>query len=257
MAKFLNWFELAARLEGLAAIDKVKLFAAGSPPMLRALSLTLGQIGDPAILRVIAKSLALTLVIFAVLGVAAVFATRAVVAAYGWGDDAGFAAAAVAGLAVIVGAWLLFRAVAIPVIGLFADEVVAAIEARHYPAAAQIAKPATVALSAKLALASLARLILLNLLAVPLYGVLLFTAIGPLILFLAINALLLGRDLGEMVAARHLSAEARKDWLRVTRGQRAIMGAIVTGIFMIPIVNLIAPIVGAGMATHLFHRGRT
>jgi len=34
------------------------------------------------------------------------------------------------------------------------------------------------------------------------------------------------------------------------------MGAIVTGIFMIPIINLIAPIVGAGMATHLFHRGQ-
>lgn len=222
--------------------------------MFRALSLTLAQIGDTAILRVIAKSVALTLVIFAALGVAAVFITRAVVAAYGWGDDAGFAAAAAAGLAVVVGAWLLFRAVAIPVIGLFADDVVAAIEARHYPTAAQIARPATAALSVRLAVASLARLILLNLLAVPLYAVLLFTAIGPLILFIAINALLLGRDLGEMVAVRHLNTEARKNWLRVTRGQRALMGAIVTGIFMIPIINLIAPIVGAGMATHLFHR---
>jgi CysZ protein len=248
---------LARRLEGLAAIDKAKLLAAVIQPMLRALSLTLGQIGDRAILGVIVKSLALTLVIFGIVGVAAVFVTRAVVAAYGWGSDAGMAAAAAAGLAVIVGAWLLFRAVAIPVIGLFADEVVAAIEARHYPAAAQIAQPATVALSLRLALASVARLILLNLLAVPLYAVLLFTAIGPVILFIIVNALLLGRDLGEMVAVRHLGAQARKDWLRVTRGERAIMGLIVTGIFMIPIVNLIAPIVGAGMATHLFHRRQT
>lgn len=222
--------------------------------MLRALSLTLGQIGDPAILRVITKSLALTLLVFAILGVAAIFITRAVVAAYGWGSDAGFAAAAVAGIGAIISAWLLFRAVAIPVIGLFADEIVAAIEARHYPAAAQVAQPASLSLSLRLALASLARLILLNLLAVPFYAVLLFTAIGPVILFVAINALLLGRDLGEMVAVRHLGAQARKDWLRVTRGERAIMGVIVTGVFMIPIVNLIAPIVGAGMATHLFHR---
>lgn len=224
--------------------------------MLRAFSLTLAQIGDPAILRVIAKSLALTLMIFAALGIAAIFATRSVVAAYGWGDDAGFAAAAAAGVAVIVSAWLLFRAVAIPVIGLFADDVVAAIEARHYPAAAQIARRATAALSVKLAFASFARLILLNLLAVPLYGLLLFTAIGPLILFLAINALLLGRDLGEMVAVRHLDTAAVKSWLRVTRGERAFIGAVVTGVFMIPIINLIAPIVGAGMATHLFHRGQ-
>lgn len=248
---------MARRLEGLAAIDKVKLLAAVMPPMLRALSLTLGQIGDRAILGVIAKSLALTLVIFGIVGVAAVFLTRAAVAAYGWGSDAGMAAAAAAGLAVIVGAWLLFRAVAIPVIGLFADAVVAAIESRHYPAAAQIARPATVALSLRLALASVARLILLNLLAVPFYAVLLFTAIGPAILFIIVNALLLGRDLGEMVAVRHLGAQARKDWLRVTRRERAIMGLIVTGIFMIPIINLIAPIVGAGMATHLFHRRQT
>jgi CysZ protein len=225
--------------------------------MLRAFSLTLAQIGDPGILRVIAKSLALTLMIFAVLVIGSVFATRALVATYyGWDVGVSMAAAAAAGLGVIIGAWLLFRAVAIPVIGLFADEVVAAIEARHYPAAAQIARPATAALSVKLAFASFARLILLNLLAVPLYGLLLFTAIGPLILFLAINALLLGRDLGEMVAVRHLDTAAVKSWLRVTRGERAIMGAVVTGVFMIPIINLIAPIVGAGMATHLFHRGQ-
>jgi CysZ protein len=249
---------LARRLECAAAIDKAKLLTALTCAMFRALSLTLGQIGDTTILRVIAKSLALTLVIFVVLAIGAVFVTRALVATYyGWGIGVSTAAAAAAGLAVIVSAWLLFRAVAIPVIGLFADEVVAAIEARHYPAAAQIARPATAGLSAKLALASLTRLILLNLLAVPLYGVLLFTAIGPLILFLAINALLLGRDLGEMVAVRHLDTAARKGWLRVTRGERAIMGAIVTGIFMIPIINLIAPIVGAGMATHLFHRGQS
>jgi CysZ protein len=248
---------LARRLEGQATIDKAKLLAAVIQAMLRALSLTLGQIGDRAILGVIAKSLALTLVIFGIIGVAAVLVTRAVVAAYGWGSDAGMAAAAAAGLAVIVCAWLLFRAVAIPVIGLFADAVVAAIEARHYPAAAQNARPATVALSLRLAFASVARLILLNLLAVPLYAVLLFTAIGPVILFIVLNALLLGRDLGEMVAVRHLGAQARKDWLRVTRGERAIMGLIVTGIFMIPIINLIAPIVGAGMATHLFHRRQT
>src|SRR3546814_2500525 len=36
----------------------------------------------------------------------------------------------------IAGSWLLFRAVAIAVVGLFADAIVADVEARHYPAAA-------------------------------------------------------------------------------------------------------------------------
>lgn len=246
--------KVARRLKRLGAIDKIKLLAALSWVMLRALSLTLGQIGDPAILRVIAKSLALTLLIFALLSIGAVFATRALVAAYGWGADVGMAAAAAAGMGVVVGAWLLFRAVAIPVIGLFAEDVVAAIERRHYPAAARMAQPPDIMLSLRMALASLARLILLNLLAVPLYALLLFTAIGPLILFVVINAILLGRDLGDMVAARHYDKRERSDWLRVTRGERAIMGSIVTAIFMIPFVNFIAPIIGAGMATHLFHR---
>src|SRR3546814_5616194 len=39
-------------------------------------------------------------------------------------------------LLLIAGSWLLFRAVAIIVIGLFADAIVAAVEGRHYPAAA-------------------------------------------------------------------------------------------------------------------------
>ena len=32
------------------------------------------------------------------------------------------------------------------------------------------------------------------------------------------------------------------------------MGVIVTGIFLLPVVNLLAPVLGAAMATHLFHR---
>ena len=39
-------------------------------------------------------------------------------------------------LAIIAGSWLLFRAAAIVVVGLFADAIVADVEGRHYPAAA-------------------------------------------------------------------------------------------------------------------------
>jgi CysZ protein len=165
-------------------------------------------------------------------------------------------AAAVAAVGALAAAWLLFRAVAVPVIGLFADEVVAAIEAKHYPQAAQIAKPASLAVSIRLAIASLIRLIGFNLLALPLYGILMFTAVGPIVLFVAINAVLLGRDLGEMVAIRHMDRATMKGWLDRTRGQRAFMGFAVTGLFLVPILNLIAPIIGAGLATHMFHGSR-
>jgi uncharacterized protein involved in cysteine biosynthesis len=34
------------------------------------------------------------------------------------------------------------------------------------------------------------------------------------------------------------------------------MGAITTGVFVLPVVNLLAPVLGAAMATHLLQLGR-
>jgi CysZ protein len=107
-----------------------------------------------------------------------------------------------------------------------------------------------------LGLASLLRVLLVNLLALPVYIFFIFTAIGPLILFMAVNAILLGRDLAEMVAIRHLPLSEARVWLRGNRLQYGLLGLIVTGLFLIPFINLVAPIIGAGAATHLFHRRR-
>lgn len=221
--------------------------------MLRALTSSLGQLGDPAFIRLFFRSLLLTLLLFLLLGAVAIMATTMIVTARGGGAEAGLAAAAAAGLAVIVCGWLLFRAVAILVMSFFADQIVAAVEHRHYPVAAALARVPGPGVAIRLGLMSLLRLLIVNLLAIPLYALLLVTGIGPVLLFFLINAVLLGRDLGEMVAVRYLDGEGQRRWLRVTRGERALMGAIVTGLFMIPFVNLVAPIIGAAMATHLFH----
>ncbi len=225
--------------------------------MFRAFSLSVHQISDPAILKVLAKSFALTLAIFVGLGFVLSVVAERLAEAGGWGQDGGALAGLLAAIGTLLAAWLLFRAVAIPIIGFFADDVVAAVEQRHYPAAMTHAQPPSFALSMQLALMSVLRLILLNLLALPFYAVLLFTAIGPFVLFIAVNAVLLGRDLGEMVSARHMDGGARKSWLRASRGQRLLLGLIVTGLFMIPVVNIFAPIIGAAMATHLFHDRRS
>ncbi len=224
--------------------------------MLRALSLTFRQLGDRAIVRILLKSLALTTLIFIIAGIGLVAAAQWVAAAYGWGEETGTAATVVATIVAVACAWLLFRAVAVPVIGFFADEIVIAIEAKHYPDAARLAKPASMAVSLRLGFGSVLRLIGLNLIALPLYLVLIFTAVGPIVAFVAVNALLLGRDLGEMVAVRHLDPAGLKGWLRTTRGPRAVLGLIVTGLFLVPFINLLAPVIGAGMATHLFHGRR-
>lgn len=224
-------------------------------PFLRAF----GQLGDPAFRRILAKSLALT---FALVLSAAALA--------GWllpgtnpcgigpldyrceiGPGMGLVAALVVG---VFGLWFLFPAIAIGVIGFFADEVVDAVEARHYPAAAS--RPLPLRRSLAMALRSAGRLVLWNLLALPFYILLLVTGIGPFLLFSAVNAVALGRDLGEMVAARHLDRAGLDRWLAATRWQRAALGLVAAWLFLIPFANLLAPLLGAAAATHLFHRGK-
>ncbi|TFI58361.1 hypothetical protein E2493_10275 [Sphingomonas parva] len=223
--------------------------------MLRAFLRAAGQLGDRAFLKVLAKSILLTLFLFA-----------AAAGAIGWllsGTDpcslvsascplGGSGGTAVALLAGLLGLWFLFPAIAIAVIGLFSDEIVDAVEALHYPRARS--RPLPFARSLSLSLRSAGRILLWNLLAAPFYLLLLVTGIGPLLLFSAVNALALGRDLGEMVAARHLQGAALERWLAATRVQRAALGLISTWLFLIPFANLLAPLVSAAAATHLFHR---
>ena len=152
--------------------------------------------------------------------------------------------------------WLLFRAVAIAVVGLFADDVVAAVEARHYPAALATARPVPFARGAAMGLRSALRVVAVNLLMLPLYLLLLATGIGTAAAFFLVNGWLLGRDLGDMVAARHLHRAEIAGWRRTTTARRFLLGLAGTGLLLVPIVNLVAPVIGAAMATHLFHRRR-
>ena len=223
--------------------------------MLRALTLTLGQLGDRAILRVLAKSLALTLAIFVVAALGVFAGLRHWLAGFAGGYDDGLAGVAAVALFLVAG-WLLFRVVAIAVIGLFGDEVVAAVERRHYPAAHAIARDVGMGRASRMALGSAVRALAINLVMTPVYLALLFTAIGPAIAFFLVNAWLLGRDLGDMVASRHMDDATMRGWRTATRGWRFVLGLVVAGVFVVPLANLFAPILGAGMATHLFHRAR-
>lgn len=223
--------------------------------MVGAFILSVGQLGDPPVLRVLGKSLALTLAISTVLGFATWWGVQALLAHWiGWGATG--LATVLALFVTLLALWLLFRAVAIAAVGLFADEVVEAVEARHYPAALARARPVSFARGAATGLRSAVRAVLVNLIALPVYIVLLATGIGTAAAFFLVNAWLLGRDLGDMVAARHLDPAALDAWRRATRGRRFLLGLADTALFVVPFVNLLAPVLGAAMATHIYHRGR-
>ena len=223
--------------------------------MLRALALSVAQLADPPILRVFAKSMALTLAIFALLGIGLWYGVRGPMEAL-IGERSDTLAGAIAVIVDVAALWLLFRAVAIPVIGLFADEVVAAVEARHYPEALASARPVSIPRAAAMGLGSGLRAIVVNLVLAPVYLALLVTGVGTGIAFVLVNGWLLGRDLGDMVAARHLSGAALRGWRRASRGQRLALGVADAALFVVPVANLAAPILGAAMMTHLFHRRR-
>ena len=228
--------------------------------MIRALLLSIDDLGDRRVLGILGRSLVVTLLIFVGIGIALAFALNGFDPCGLWSDDScplgpsasGFGAFLLAAL----GLWFLFPAIGIGVISAYMDRIVAAVEARHYPQALASARPLGWTQGALLGVRSSLRVLLYNLVALPFYILLLVTGVGTVVLFVAVNGVAFGRDLGEMVAVRHLDRPARRDWLRATRSDRALMGAIVTGVFLLPVINLLAPVLGAATATHLLHGTR-
>src|SRR6187455_1471674 len=114
------------------------------PSVASSLLLALGQLTEPRVLGVLAKSLAVTLALAAGLAWGGWYLLDWALAGAGL-DEGLFAGAGwlrrAASLALtLLGLWLIWRIVAMAVIGFFADEVVLAVEARHYPHAAAKAR---------------------------------------------------------------------------------------------------------------------
>lgn len=222
-----------------------------------ALMKALGQLSDRAVMAVLVKSVAVTLAVFALAGwglyegLAVVLREERIAALL----PEGFAPAAQALAALVIGLaafWFLFRVVALAVLQFFADEVVAAVEARHYPALAGQARPLPLAREVSVAVRGLLRVVGYNLLALPVAAVLAVTAIGPAVVFLAVNAVLLGRECTDMAWLRHCAGDERGN--PVGAGERFLLGAAVAGLMLVPLANLLAPVVGAAAGTHLVLR---
>lgn len=225
--------------------------------MFRALALAFRQLAEPRVITLLLKSVGLALLIFAALGIAGWFALDWAFGAAGLADES-FAGAqgvrgALSAVAIVIGAWLLWRIVAMAALQFFADEVVQAVEAKFYPARAAQARELGFARELRRGLRGAGRALLINLLALPFALILLVTGIGTAILFWLVNAVLLGRELMEMVAARH---EAELGAKPLGAGERFAMGGIIAALFAVPGVNFLAPFLGAAMATHLIH-GKT
>lgn len=67
---------------------------------------------------------------------------------------------------------------------------------------------------------------------------------------LTLNAYLLGRDLSDMVEQRHPGLPP------IPRIDRWLMGLVSALVFVVPFINLLAPVWSAAMAVHMLHGAR-
>jgi CysZ protein len=212
--------------------------------MFSAFARALAQLGDPAFRRPIGWSLGLAALVFAGLWLGLAFVLgHTAITAWPWIDTA---LDVLGGLAAIVLTFLLFPGVVAALLSFFADRIVAAVEARHYPS---LPPPRAQPLAEQIATALrfLGAVVLLNLLALPLYLVPVVNAL----IFYALNGYLLGREYFEMVAPRRLDSEPRRELWRRRRLGFFLAGVAFAFLSTVPLVNLLAPALAAAAMTHL------
>ena len=224
--------------------------------MIQAIIMAFQSLADSRVQRLLIRVILLTLLTFLVLG----FALWWVM---GWGmawmgldrfgvsaDNASVFGAFLAAATTIFSTLLLFRIVAVAITWVFADDIIDAVEDRHYPKHAMTGKRPGLATGAAMALRSIVRVIGYNLLALPVYVLLLVTGVGTAIAFLLVNALLLGRDLEDMLVARH-----GKEHGTMRKLPRLLLGLTGTVGMMVPFFNLIVPVLATATAVHMAHSG--
>jgi len=157
---------------------------------------------------------------------------------------------------VSIGSYILFPGVVTLVMGLMTDQIAGAVEEEYYPnslATRKVPVGDIIISAAKLTFLMVA----INLVALVPYIILLFLGgFGAILLFVAINGFLLGREYFEMVAVRHMDPREMARF-RVEHSSKIFFaGAFIAAMFVVPFVNILAPIVGAAVMTHVFHHVR-
>lgn len=155
------------------------------------------------------------------------------------------------GLATLVFTWFLFPAVVSVIIGVFLDDIAAAVEARHFPDLPP-AKGLPVAKAIVTALGYLGVIVFLNLI------LLIFLLIPPVFpfVFYSVNGYLLGREYFELVALRRVSPQDARSLRKAHRGELFLTGIVTALLLTMPVVNLLAPVVVTAAMVHLFEGWR-
>lgn len=207
--------------------------------------LALGQIGDPAFRRplwlgVLGAAIAFVLLIWGAVETASWAAGGA-----GWLSWLAQAGGGALGLLL---AWWLFLPVAAAIAAQLVESVATAVERRHYP---WLPPPCGASVAAQIAfgLRFGARLLLLQLVMLPL----LFVPLIGVAIALAVSAYALGAGMVIQTALLRMDMPAAREAWRRNRLSGWVLGLVLAVMAIVPLLNLLVPVLGTAAAVHLLH----
>ncbi|HEX2581608.1 MAG TPA: EI24 domain-containing protein [Dongiaceae bacterium] len=217
--------------------------------MIEAFIRAIGDLGHPAMGRIVLKAAALAILVLALLATGLWVALSSLPSfPPPWGWLSHFASV----VGAILLAWLLFPIMMSIAIGLF-EEDIAAIAERVHPLLHPDGSSHWTAVLAR-SLGLLLWGVILNMAALPLFFIAaLLTPFYPIV-FYVLNGYLLGQAYFTSVAARYIPlGQARRMGRRHWR-QLTIAGTLITLLLTIPLVNIIAPVLATAAMVHLYAR---
>jgi len=147
--------------------------------------------------------------------------------------------------------WMLFPAVATLFVSFYLERVVGAVEAHHYASdapASGLSFGRSLIISVRFTVLAIG----LNLAVLPIYLILFWFTPINLFIFYGLNGYILSREYFDLVALRYHDEDIvrrlrQAHWWRVMAA-----GLVITFMLTVPLLNLLAPILGAAAMVHLY-----
>jgi len=155
-------------------------------------------------------------------------------------------------LVMILIGWFAFPLVVTAVAGLFLESLADRIERRHYPNA-PMPRHLSVGEQIRASVQMLLRALGWNLLALPFY----FVPVVNVFLYAMLNALLLTREYFQLIALRHVTLEQTRAIYQTHRTRMIRGGLMLALMFVIPGLNLCAPLLATAWMVHRVWRHET
>lgn len=209
------------------------------------------QVMSPALRRVVWKSLGLTIGLLALLWflltklLGSWLASQSVSAEYPY---LGSLAVFLAGAGLLIGFFYVLPPVAALVGSFFVDEAAEIVEASDFPEPRGEALPVGAAFAYGLRFAGVT--LLVNLLALVIW----FVPGLNVAAFFSANAYLLGRTYFELAAARYRPIKEAEAMRREHRAVVLMAGAMLAGLLLVPVLNLLTPVFGIALMVHVHKR---